>query len=408
LDRITQAVRGNLAPFKFPNPDVRVSCDPEAPSFTILIWPTPVTPNSCNDLARRRAELPSYMNRHGAFGIYIAAALIRNLAQAAFDATPKRLDGSGAPSPDGPIHLTGLLIDFVEHDVNKSDNSTIVTYLNGYDERPWPDVGFTVTLTDVLTSDPTLHAVTTSKVTTSDRDEFLALNLLPIAFVLSILPPTTFLLLNDLEAYQVRPHDSSTDSLGDRILKTIPDEISLPHTGGLPHPLALPRLASAGEEILTAMPESRKMVVISYGTPIVNDSGIYLSGAVPNEFPNRVPKARIIGPTSLVMDLNATQTFGYFSVEATEFYGKLSFIWSAGPDANIPSPNARSTAVFFRWANAQPGNSLEATVSVRVTDTDGSSVTTSHAVTVSLTDQSDGLSTKCKIRPWLDDCQPPS
>jgi hypothetical protein len=295
LDRITQAVRGNLAPFKFPNPDVRVSCDPESPSFTILIWPTPVTPNSCNDLARRRAELPIYMNRHGAFGIYIAAALIRNLAQAAFDATPKRLDGSGAPSPDGPIHLTGLLIDFVEHDVDKTDNSTVVTYINGYDERPWPDVGFTVTLTDVLTSDPTLHAVTTSKVTTSDRDEFLALNLLPIAFVLSILPPTTFLLLNDLEAYQVRPHDSSTDSLGERILATIPDEISLPHTGGLPHPLALPRLASAGEGILTAMPESRKMVVISYGTPIVNDSGIYLSGAVQNPFPNRVPKARIIG-----------------------------------------------------------------------------------------------------------------
>jgi len=96
LDQIKQAVARNLAPFKFTNPDVRVSCGGEPKFITVLVWPTQVVPNSCNDLARRRAELPGYMNQNGAFGIYIGAGLIRNLAQAAFDATTT-LDGDGAP-----------------------------------------------------------------------------------------------------------------------------------------------------------------------------------------------------------------------------------------------------------------------------------------------------------------------
>ncbi|MCU1239980.1 MAG: hypothetical protein JWO71_706 [Candidatus Acidoferrum typicum] len=409
LDQIKQAVARNLAPFKFTNPDVRVSCGGEPPFITVLIWPSQVAPNSCNDLARRRAELPGYMNQNGGFGIYIGAGLIRNLAQAALDAT-RTLDGDGAPSNDGPIHLTGLSVDFIEHDVTKTTlNNIIKTYITGYDERPWPDVGFTVTLTDVLCNIPTLHAVSTSNVDKSGLDEFLAVALFPVAFVSSIFPPLTFLLLNDLEAYQVQPHDSNTGGVGARLLATIPDEIPLPHTGGLPNSIALARLGPGGAGGLpTVMSESRKKLVINYGQPIVNDSGLYVSGAVQIPFPDRVPAVHIIGPTSLAMDLNATQTFGYFSVEPTDFYGKLSFVWTGGPVVNIPSPNAKRTAIFFHRGTARPGDSIDFTVSVHVSDTDGSSVTTSLTVTVSVSDRSDGLPPICKIKPWLAECQPPS
>jgi len=406
LDQIKQAVGNNLAPFKFANPDVRVSCGGAPPYITVLIWPTQVAPNSCDDLARRRAELPNYMNKNGAFGIYIGAGLIRNLAQAAFDAAPQRLDGGGAPNPDGPIHLTGLSVDFNEHDAQQTENNTIKTYITGYDERPWPDVGFTVTLTDVLTEVPTLHSESTSNVDTSGFDEFLAVILLPVAFAFAIIPPLSFLLLNDIEAYQIRPHDSNTGGVGAALLATIPDEIPLPHTGGLPNSVMarLSRAADAG--LLTATAESRKKLVINYGRPIVNDSGLYISGGVQVPFPDRVPAVRIVGPTSLVMDHNATQTFGYFSAVATDFYVKLSYDWTGGPIVNIPSPNAKTTAVFFHRGTAQPGDRLEFTVSVRVSDTDGSSVTASLMVSVAVSDQSDGLPPVCKIKPWLPQCQP--
>ena len=59
---------------------------------------------------------------------------------------PKRLDGDGNPDKNGSVHLTGFSVSFDSPD-------RVVTRVTGFDERPWPDVSFTVTATDTLSAD---------------------------------------------------------------------------------------------------------------------------------------------------------------------------------------------------------------------------------------------------------------
>jgi hypothetical protein len=404
LDQIQQAVAGSLEPFRIANPDVRVTC--EGGLISIFIWPNHVAPNSCDDLARRRAQMPGYMLKNGLFGIYIGAGLVRNLAQAAFDSMPHRLDGGGAPTPDGPIHVTSLSVDFVESDVSSTANHTVKTYITGYDERPWPDVGFTITLTDELTADPTLHAISTSNTDTNGWDEFFAVALFIPAFVLAVFPPTAFLLLNDLDALTNQPNTSNTGGVGAGILATIPTEIALPHTGGLENPIGnagLPRFAFRRPP--GPLDEQRSKLVIEYGVPIVNASGIYVSGRPTVH--DRVPSVTIVGPSTLVIGPAATQTFGQFGIAATDFYGKLSVTWTSEGELTITSPNERGTLILFPRGTARPGDHFQRVIKVRVSDLDGTVAAASFIVTVIVLDTSDSMPPICKIKPWLPQCQPP-
>ena len=63
--------------------------------------------------------------------------------RSAFNTVPKRTNEDGTSNPNGPVHLTGVSIDFV------SPNS-IVTEITGYDETPWPDVSFTLSIGDTF------------------------------------------------------------------------------------------------------------------------------------------------------------------------------------------------------------------------------------------------------------------
>jgi hypothetical protein len=141
LTLLEQVVASNLSRFKLPDPEVRASCNNRV--VDILIWGTRVTPGSCGDLSRKRAQVPDDIAAGGLVGIYLSAGLIRRLAQDAFDAAPKRLYSNGFPGADGPIHLSSLSVAFESPDVVK-------TTITGYDERPWPDVGFTTIITDHL------------------------------------------------------------------------------------------------------------------------------------------------------------------------------------------------------------------------------------------------------------------
>ena len=60
-----------------------------------------------------------------------------------FDAGPLRLDHDGHAQPDGPVHLTGI-------DITFDDSGKIVTTVSGFDETPFPDVNFTLSITDAF------------------------------------------------------------------------------------------------------------------------------------------------------------------------------------------------------------------------------------------------------------------
>ena len=92
---------------------------------------------------QRGLERLSLLDPGEGFGFLLRTSLIKAQAARSFELAPKRYSGNGAPSSIGPIHLTGLSVEFREPD-------TIVTRLTGYDDRPLPDVGFTVIITDTI------------------------------------------------------------------------------------------------------------------------------------------------------------------------------------------------------------------------------------------------------------------
>jgi len=124
---------------------------------------------------------------------------------------------------------------------------------------------------------------------------------------------------------------------------------------------------------------------------------------------DRIPAAAVIGPSSLSLDLNAPRTYGYFGAHAEDFYGRLTFSWTAsGSNVVIASPNAQSTKITFQRANTKPGDNFERTVTVRVTDGEGSAISASRVVTVFAAEAGDSLPPVCKVKPWLDICAPGS
>jgi hypothetical protein len=92
---------------------------------------------------------------------FINSSLIYRTAFDAWNQQPRRLNGDGNPDPNGPIHLTSFSVSF------ESPNR-VVTRIGGFDERPWPDVDFTVAITDTLAL--SAGGVRCDSVTTLDAD----------------------------------------------------------------------------------------------------------------------------------------------------------------------------------------------------------------------------------------------
>lgn len=399
LALLQQIVGANLSHFKLPDPDVRASCSNG--TIDILIWGNKVPASSCSDQARQRAQIPEDIAAGGTFGVYINAALIRRLAQDAFDAAPKRLYANGFPGPDGPIHLTGLGVAFESPNVVK----TIIT---GYDDRPWPDVGFTTTITDTLNE---MRVCTTSVDTEPSRfDEVLAalfeaVTLALTVYVPVLMPLPAFVLWTDLQALD-QPDNPPDGGAGCRLMEALPDQIPLPQSGGILPPLpttgTMARLVDVGD---TLPKPRRQKIVIPYNRPRVDDSGIKVSAIATKA--DRVPAAQVAGPTSLLLDLNAPSTYGYFGAHVEDFYGKLTFSWSvSGSNVVVSNPNSPATKVAFGRGNMKPGDQVDRTVTVKVTDVEGSSATASLTVTVFAAEPGDSLPPVCKVKPWLDICSP--
>jgi hypothetical protein len=405
LTAIKQALPTFLKRFRLPNPDVRVKCQGSPPALFISIWGTQVQPGSCDDQARQNAQDafgdPSQdklqdITAGGTFGIYISASLISTIAQKVFDALPKTLDGNGAPNPDGSIHLTALGVIFpTTDDINNGANHFIKTFVNGYDDQVWPSVHFTTTFTDnlgvSLDADPGCgqrQCISTSDTSYSTNVDILSDVLLA---VLTVAFP--YLLVRDISALFNLPHPPAQGGgVGCGIYGALPDDIPLPS----PLPVVRPPLAiSAG---IDGVRPHKKKIHLCYARARADSRGLLVSAT--QKLEDRTPGVEISGPERLVMDANAGSTFGLYSAETHDFFGDPSFTWSGGgPD----TPNAATTRIVFS-NGAKPGESLQETITVRVTDVEGSAVTASLTVSVYVSPVQ--LPPYCKDRPWLKQCRP--
>jgi hypothetical protein len=373
VERIKQAVRSQFSPL-IPNADVRVRCADRL--LTIAVWPSWNTANSCEGEARERGlNRLDLIDELETFGFFLNRALIGEQAQRAFAVAPKQLSTNGAPSPFGPIHLTGLSVRFEAPDKVK----TLVT---GYDDRPWPDVGFTLTITDLIQGGLTCT-------TTDDLDTHGAWKAVLGAILLGgasiflplLLPVTFFVVFNDLDAAINQPSGGTGDSeggVGCRTLGLVPVEVPLPN--------------------------GRKLGV-AYRRSEVTTGGLFFGGtAVPGM---RQPAASIAGPAQLVVAENMPATFATFEVRTNDTFGTLTVTWASTPGVTVERPSARRTKISFsrgnRTADSPP---FTRTIRATVMDQDGFVQTVEHEVEIFVM-ETESLPPVCRVRPWLPQCQEP-
>lgn len=373
IDQMLQGIRGAFGPV-LPNADIRVKCANGL--LTIGVWPPIVAGDNCDEQARERGfdRIDLIDPSFGNLGLFINSAFISQQAAKAFAAAPKQLATNGAPSASGPIHLTGISVTFQAPD-------TVNTLVTGFDDRPWPDVDFTLTMTDRLQAN--LQAVSTSDVATDDSwKAVLGAILLGGAsyFLPLLLPVTLFVLANDLDAAVGQSGGSgggnASSGAGARALALVP--VDVPLKGG-------------------------SKLAATYGrAPVVNGGGIYFNGAA---FPaTRTPSISITGPASLTLPANLASVSGAFAIHAIDTFGTLTIAWSGGTGVTVASPSAAQTRATFARGKHTAGTSFTASVRVTVSDQDGFSKSAAMSVTITVTD-ADDLPVVCRTKPWLPQCQ---
>jgi hypothetical protein len=426
-----------LAKLGLQHPDIRPTClDLKAggdDTISILIWSTPPR-DTCDDQTRSAAIPPSDIVG-SPFGLYITKELIAELAQAGFDNNPTLRVVPGYPS----IHLTHLSVGFLDPlSVNfiktwcKSSFcatlnplNDIQTHIDGHDDRPTPSVDFTTTITDQLkprsdcspVTDPQCGCLSASSTDVSGIDELIVAvpgiigGLVSLAFPYT---PWTDIFSGDLDAAFHQPSGNSQGGVGCTLYQNLPDEIALPQTDGIipPKPSVAARTRT-GADVVTVRPQRNKLV-INYRLPQVGAQAVTFLGTT--MLKPRTPAVSIVGPSSVSIGRHGSITSPEYAVlpvplQAQDFFGALTYAWSGNPQgADIIAPAKQKTEISFNNPNMKPGTSVTQTITVRVTDAEGSSATASLNVRVSkLTTDSPppkpNPPPRCKINPRLPECQ---
>src|SRR5262249_2918780 len=135
------------------------------------------------------------------------------------------------------------------------------------------------------------------------------------------------------------------------------------------------------------------------------------------ELKPRTPAVQIVGPSGVSIERHAPDTSADYAVltvppQAKDFFGNLTFAWSGDPKhVQIADAAKSSTTIFFSGdPNMKPGSRITQTITVRVTDSEGSSATASLDVRIlkSTTDTPPPKPTpppRCKSNPWLPECR---
>jgi hypothetical protein len=347
--------------------DVRIDC--RANILTIAIWEAS-NGNPCELQARFRGlERLDLLEGNEAFGFMLKAGLLTVQAARGFALAPKRLSGNGTPRPGGPIHLTGLSVRFVPP-------NAVVTRVEGFDDRPLPDVPFTLTITDTIDQRAIIEE------TTRDLDTHGAWKAVLSALFLGgvvlsplVLPVALWVIAGDLAA-AFSDHDSGGEAgVGERALGLVPTEISLP--GG------------------------RKLTVF-YSRSDVTLGGLFFGGAMVEV--DRQPAASMAGPSSLVVAETAPGVGAVFRLAVADTFGTVSVKWQPVTGVTIERPTSRETRVVF--TRTQTEGRFTRTLRAKVSDQDGFVAELSKTVEIVVVET--GLPAICQTHPTLPECRPDS
>jgi hypothetical protein len=378
---IVSAVRQAIGP----NADVRTACINN--SQRIGIWLRPSVSNQDNQARDRGLERLNFIGTGEALAFFINSAVIRRQAFDGWNAAPKRLNGDGDPDPNGPVHLTGFSVRF-------EGPNKVVTRVEGFDERPWPDADFLLTITDTL-------SVSGGKARCdSERDldvDTSWLNFLTGLFLIA-LPPLGVVFLVQRIIIATRDAPDVDAGAGCGVPALLPQEILIP--AGL-------------------------KVVAFYDRLEVFPGAIVAGGGF--DVIARTPEVTITGPSQISVVEGTTSLTRSYTLHTEDlrppFHEVLSPNFAAripGPAAPRPkiawsgdgvalSPSGETTGFRFNLGAAQAGQVITRRVAVVVVDVDGLSDSAELIVRIHVTpaDVDDDFPPICRIKPWLPQCQEP-
>ena len=342
--------------------DVRYLCS-EGRS-TLGIWLRPsvsVTNSEARDRGLQRIDI---LRSGENFAVFINSAFIRRSGQETWNNMDRRLDGNGNADSGGPVHLTGFSVSF------QSPNR-IVTIIDGFDERPWPDVDFHIKITDTLSVSGGVIQCQ------SDRDldvDTSWLNFLT-GFFLIVLPPLGIVFLIQRIMIASADAPSGQAGVGCSTAQLIPGQIMI--EGGLE-------------------------VNAFYNRINVSNGGIFAGGiAAPSA---RTPSVRIHGPTQFSVETFAPNVARNYSISTDDMRGQLQIVWTA--DGNVLTQGATFTNIRFVTTGTQVGQVLTRRVAVRVIDADNLVAEHEIVVRIHIILFAPEIPPVCLKKPWLPQCNP--
>lgn len=348
--------------------DVRYECGNE--TGKIGIWLRPSGSEAANQARQRGLDHVNILQPSGEnFAVFVNASYIRGAANDAWDQAPKRLNGDGNPDTGGPIHLTGFEVDFQGPD-------KIITRIKGFDERPWPDVSFTLNITDTFSvsgADVRVDSKTDLDADTGWIDFLTGL----ATFLGAVINPLFFIAAAGFltERIIIGSADPGQQSgAGAAAAQQIPKEIYV--QGGF-------------------------KLVCQYSRVNVSTGGVSAGGTV--LFVPRIPTVSISGPTQIAVTDGATTVSKTYAIHTDDMRGGLSITWTG--DGFPVHKHDNPTSARFGVGNIVPGQSRLEHIQVNVTDVDGLSAQATLGVSIHMTSAEDNIPPVCRVKPWLPQCQ---
>ncbi len=351
--RLLAAIRDTFGP----NADIRTTCS--RANERIGIWFEPLSPRADSESRDRGLERLQLLRPVELFAIAINSGSIRSAALNFWNTqVPKEFNADLQADSDGPIHLTGFSVSF------ESPNR-VITRIDGFDERPWPDVDFSFVITDRLSIlGDQIHCDSSSDLQADTGFLNFLTGILAgittvvfgLAGALGFLPalPTLFFLTEAIVAGTYEP----SGGLGGNFAI------------GCSAALLFPRkiLVSGGRKF-----------IFFYSRVEVNPGGIYAGGYFSERL--RDPSVSIAGPTRVEALPRARSVARRYPIVTEEMVPPLQVNWSA--EGRVVSPTAQSSTIVFDIpTGAEDGTVLQKRIAVRVTDTDRIAVGKNLLVTI--------------------------
>ena len=325
--KIEAAVRAAIES-DFPGAYIDSACvgrgQPAGEAAAFGIWTTPDSPLTEAQKEAMRAGFTQPIDRaaNQTIAFFLSNRFISRLARRAWNEMPKRLDDKGIPQLNGYVHLTDLR-------VAMQPPATVVTIIDGYDERPLPDASFTVTIAETFR----IETGEIEYTPVQDLDPHTRLNDILAALLLggSIFLSLWFVPFFALAVYQSvqlrRAGAPDRSGVGSAVTERfMPGSIPLP--GGT------------------------KRVIGYSGHLVVKPHGLFVGGFLGAEQP-RTPSVSLVGPSTIKAAKGQGIVHGHFRAEVGDLRGLLTYSWTS--DAEVRGSGPRVTVRFDPQVGGERG-----------------------------------------------------